>query len=73
VEENVWLREKRKKVGVKEFSKLKIIGHGEFFRSVGSRRDSQAGTLTLARFWILQARSASSHSSRRRRPALSTR
>ncbi|KAL7410296.1 kinase-like domain-containing protein [Mrakia frigida] len=30
VEETVWLRERRKKVGVKEFVRLKVIGHGAF-------------------------------------------
>ena len=37
VEENVWLRERRKKVGVKEFSKLKIIGHGQSCFCIAAR------------------------------------
>ena len=42
VEETVWLRERRKKVGVKEFRRLKVIGHGEYERQEGGSQERES-------------------------------
>lgn len=61
--ETQWLRDQRKRVGAKNFSRLHIIGHGASPAYLGRVRPLRADTLLF-----LQAPSVSSRSSGRRTP-----